>query len=126
MRRYAAGEIDSLSDLPADQIVSLKSRFGPQVQLGPGLGLLAIAFNLRKKPFDDARVRRALSLAIDREFLAEIVWGQTMAPAYSFCRPASTTPCRPRSCRGARTGRSIARRRRCGCWQKPATGRATR
>lgn len=87
VRRYAGREIDSLSDLPADQIASLKSRFGAQVQLGPGLGLLAIAFNLRKKPFDDARVRRALSLAIDREFLAEIVWGQTMAPAYSFCPP---------------------------------------
>lgn len=87
VRRYAGREIDSLSDLPADQIVSLKERFGAQVQLGPGLGLLAIAFNLRKKPFDDARVRRALSLAIDREFLAEIVWGQTMAPAYSFCPP---------------------------------------
>lgn len=87
VRRYAAGEIDSLSDLPADQIASLQKRFGAQVRLGPGLGLLAIAFNLRKAPFDDARVRRALSLAVDREFLAEIVWGQTMAPAYSFCPP---------------------------------------
>ncbi|CAO4182989.1 peptide ABC transporter substrate-binding protein [Methylorubrum populi] len=87
VRRYAAGEIDSLSDLPADQIASLKARFGAQVQLGPGLGLLAIAVNLRKKPFDDVRVRRALSLAIDREFLAAAVWGETMAPAYSLCPP---------------------------------------
>ncbi|MEH3120285.1 MAG: peptide ABC transporter substrate-binding protein [Methylorubrum populi] len=87
VRRYAGGEIDSLSDLPADQIASLKERFGAQVRLGPGLGLLAVAFDLRKKPFDDVRVRRALSLALDREFLAEIVWGQTMAPAYSFCPP---------------------------------------
>ena len=87
VRRYAAGEIDSLSDLPADQIPSLKSRFGDQVQLGPALGVLSIACNTRKAPFDDPRVRRALSLVIDREFLAEAVWGQTMAPAYSLCPP---------------------------------------
>ena len=87
VRRYAAGEIESLADLPADQIASLKQRFGPQVRLGPGLGLLAIGVNSRKKPFDDPRVRRALSLSIDREFLGAAVWGETMAPAYSFCPP---------------------------------------
>ncbi|KQT61469.1 ABC transporter substrate-binding protein [Methylobacterium sp. Leaf456] len=87
VRRYAAGEIDSLADLPADQIASLKARFGPQVRLGPGLGLMAICINTRKKPFDDERVRRALSLAIDREFIGSAVWGETMAPAYSFCPP---------------------------------------
>lgn len=87
VRRYAAGEIDSLADLPADQIASLKRRFGAQVRLGPALGLLAIGINTRKAPFGDARVRRALSLAIDREFLAQIVWGETMAPATSFCPP---------------------------------------
>ena len=87
VRRYAAAEIDSLSDLPADQIASLKARFGDQVQLGPALGLVAVGVNTRKAPFDDARVRRALSLVIDREFLAEAVWGETMSPAYSLCPP---------------------------------------
>ena len=33
------------------------------------------------------RVRRALSLVIDREFLAERLWGGTMQPAYSLCPP---------------------------------------
>ncbi|UMY16954.1 peptide ABC transporter substrate-binding protein [Methylobacterium organophilum] len=87
VRRYAAGEIDSLSDLPGDQMASLKRRFGDAVKLGPALGVLSIAVNTRKKPFDDPRVRRALSLVIDREFLAEAVWGETMDPAYSLCPP---------------------------------------
>ncbi|KQT78191.1 peptide ABC transporter substrate-binding protein [Methylobacterium sp. Leaf466] len=87
VRRYAAGEIDSLADLPGDQIASLERRFGNQVVLGPALGLYALAFNGRKAPFDDVRVRRALSLVIDREFLSEVVWGRTMAPAYSLCPP---------------------------------------
>ncbi len=87
VRRYAGGEIDSLADLPGDQIASLKARFGAEVVLGPSLGLYAIAINTAKPPFDDVRLRRALSLVIDREFLAERVWGQTMAPAYSLCPP---------------------------------------
>lgn len=85
VRRYAAGEIDSLADLPGDQIPSLQRRFGDEVVLGPALGLYALALNTAKAPFDDIRVRRALSLVIDREFLSEVVWGRTMAPAYSLC-----------------------------------------
>ena len=38
MRRYQAGELDTLPDIPADQIKSLKERFGDQVKLGPYLG----------------------------------------------------------------------------------------
>ncbi|WP_244965531.1 peptide ABC transporter substrate-binding protein [Methylobacterium soli] len=87
VRRFAAGEVDSLADLPGDQMAALKARFGDQVVLGPALGVAALAVNTRKAPFSDARVRRALSLAIDREFLADAVWGSTMAPAYALCPP---------------------------------------
>ncbi|WP_264051341.1 peptide ABC transporter substrate-binding protein [Methylobacterium flocculans] len=87
VRRYAAGEIDSLADLPGDQIASLKARFPGQVALGPALGLYALSLNTSKAPFDDVRVRRALSLVIDREFLADKLWGGTMMPAYSLCPP---------------------------------------
>lgn len=87
VRRYAGGEIDSLADLPGDQMASLKRRFGDQVVLGPALGLYALAVNTAKKPFDDVRVRRALSLVIDREFLCRRLWGETMNPAYSLCPP---------------------------------------
>ena len=85
VRRFAAGELDSLADLPGDQMASLKQRFGDQVVLGPALGLYALAVNTRKAPFDDPRLRQALSLALDREYLADALWGGTMSPAYSFC-----------------------------------------
>ena len=87
VRRYAAGEIDSLADLPVDQIADLRRRFGPQVVLGPSLGLAALAVNTRKAPFSDRRVRQALSLIIDREYLADGLNGGTMSPAYSLCPP---------------------------------------
>ncbi|KST59598.1 ABC transporter substrate-binding protein [Methylobacterium sp. GXS13] len=87
VRRYAAGELDSLSELPVDQIVDLRRRFGSQVVLGPSLGLEVLAINTRKAPFSDRRVRQALSLLIDREYLAEGLYGGTMSPAYSICPP---------------------------------------
>ncbi|HEY8565631.1 MAG TPA: peptide ABC transporter substrate-binding protein [Beijerinckiaceae bacterium] len=87
VRRYQAGEIDSLNDLPADQIKSLRERFGGQVVLGPYLGVWCFPVNTSKAPFNDVRVRQALSLVIDREFIADQIWGQTMVPAHSFVPP---------------------------------------
>ena len=43
--------------------------------------------NSSKAPFNDVKVRQALSMLIDREFVAEQIWGQTMQPGYSFMPP---------------------------------------
>ena len=87
VRRYEAGELDTTDDVPADQMKSLKQRFGNQVQVGPWLGTYYMIVNSSKAPFSDVRVRQALSMAIDREFVADQIWGQTMLPAYSFMPP---------------------------------------
>jgi oligopeptide transport system substrate-binding protein len=87
VRRYQAGELQSTSDVPADQIKFLKEQFGDQVKLAPYLGTYYLAFNTTKPPFNDVRVRQALSMVIDREFIADQIWGQTMVPAYSFVPP---------------------------------------
>ncbi|HZH50917.1 MAG TPA: peptide ABC transporter substrate-binding protein [Microvirga sp.] len=87
VRRYEAGELDTTDDVPADQMKSLKERFKDQVKLGPYLGTWYLVVNSSKAPFNDVRVRQALSMAIDREFIAEQIWGQTMQPGYSFMPP---------------------------------------
>ena len=87
IRRFEAGEIDSYSDAPADEIAYLSERFKDELHLAPSLGVYYFAFNTRKPPFDDVRVRRALSMTIDREFLAQTIWGGSMAPAYSLVPP---------------------------------------
>lgn len=55
--------IDKLASVPG-LTVSDKGGHG----IGP---LLWIAFNTAKKPFDDARVRQAISFALDREFITK-------------------------------------------------------
>lgn len=55
--------------------------------LGPSLGLETLVVNTHKAPFSDRRVRQALSLLIDREYLADGLYGGTMSPAYSLCPP---------------------------------------
>ena len=87
VRRYEAGELDTTDDLPADQMKSIKQRFGDQVKLGPWLGTWFLVVNSTKPPFSDVRVRQAISMTIDREFIADQIWGQTMQPGYSFIPP---------------------------------------
>jgi oligopeptide transport system substrate-binding protein len=82
-----AGELHFTTDIPADQVKFLKERLGDQVKIAPYLGTYYMAFNMAKKPFDDIRVRNALAMAIDREFIAEQIWGGTMIPAYGFVPP---------------------------------------
>jgi oligopeptide transport system substrate-binding protein len=86
-RRFMAGELHSTSDIPADQTKFLKEKLGDQVKISPYLGTWYFAINTAKKPFDDVRVRQALSMAIDREFIADEIWQGTMLPAYSFVPP---------------------------------------
>ncbi len=53
----------------------------PQVRLFERAGTWFIVLNTRKAPWDSAAVRRALSLALDREALAAAVFDQPTLPA---------------------------------------------
>ena len=80
MKAYQSGQImaefrgvtptqrDQLAETLGDRITTTES---------PWLSNLLVVFNTNKKPFDDPRVRRALSLAIDRWGAAERLQGST-------------------------------------------------
>lgn len=96
-RRFLAGELDMTFEFAADQLKLLKEKVGDQVHVSPNLTNEYYAFDTRTPPFDDARVRRALSMAVDRDFLAEKIFSGTRVGSYSFV-PAGLpgyTPAKP-------------------------------
>ncbi len=94
IKRFEAGEFDSYGDLPTEQLADLKAKFGDQIRVAPYLGTYYYAIKTDKKPWDNPELRKALSMAIDRDFLAEKIWANSMIPAYSFVPPgmAGYTP----------------------------------
>jgi peptide/nickel transport system substrate-binding protein len=57
----------------------LSTRFAGQLRVNPWLGTAFFFLNVRAKPFDDVRVRRALNFALDRRRMVEIYGGRQAA-----------------------------------------------
>lgn len=86
-RRYEAGELDVSYGIPLDQLKRLKANFGAQVHATPALSTEYYAFDTREAPYSDVRVRQALSMAVDRDFVANDIRSGAVIPAYSFVPP---------------------------------------
>lgn len=93
IKRFEAGELDSNDDIPTEQLADLKAKFGDQLRVGPYLGTYYFAIKTDKAPWDNVELRNAISMAIDRDLLAE-VWQNSMLPGYSMVPPgiAGYTP----------------------------------
>lgn len=71
MTEMLTGQGDLIYKLPASQQQRAKQSNNVQVYNGPRVRPAWIAWNTRRPPLDDQRVRRALVLGIDRENLAK-------------------------------------------------------
>lgn len=79
---YQNGEISFCYTIPTEEIATWKDK--PDFHVDPDLSTNYINFNVTKKPFDDPRVRKALSLAIDRNYIVNTVMKGTQTPAAAF------------------------------------------
>ena len=82
---YNAGEIAFIKDVPTEEIASLEGR--DDFFVAPMIGTYYISLNTEKEPYTNPDVRRALSLAIDREYLANTLMQGTYSPAGNFVGP---------------------------------------
>ncbi|MDE1987617.1 MAG: peptide ABC transporter substrate-binding protein [Alphaproteobacteria bacterium] len=88
IKRFRGGEFDLLTDsIPPQQISWLRRIMPRELRLSPYLLTQYVQFNYKQKPFDDLRVRRALSLAIDREIICQNVMRGGETAAYSLVPP---------------------------------------
>ena len=85
---YNSGEAQLIKTVPTDEIPSLtKAEDGGDFYVDTILGTYYISLNDQREPFTDPRVRKALSLAIDREYVANVVMQGTYSPAYNLVGP---------------------------------------
>ncbi|MEO3863306.1 ABC transporter substrate-binding protein [Acrocarpospora sp. B8E8] len=70
-----SGEADGVLNAPLSQIDSFEKLDGFSGQEAPDLAYYRVNFDMKKAPFDDVHVRRAITHAIDRKALAEGVFG---------------------------------------------------
>ncbi len=83
LNMYRAGEIDITHNIPSEQLKSLREATPGHVRIAPSLALYYLAFDLTEPPLDDARLRKALSMAIDRETLVALI-GRGEQAAYGI------------------------------------------
>ena len=85
---YNSGEAQLIKDVPTDEIPSLtKAEDGGDFYVDTILGTYYISLNDQKEPFTDPKVRKALSLAIDRDYVANTIMQGTYTPAYNLVGP---------------------------------------
>lgn len=85
LKRFRAGELDITYDVPADQIKTVEQDFPTEFRSTPYIGAYYYAFNLTDPVFkDNPKLRRALSLAIDRDILTDKITQSGEIPAWGW------------------------------------------
>ncbi|MDB6082267.1 MAG: oligopeptide transporter periplasmic oligopeptide-binding protein, partial [Gammaproteobacteria bacterium] len=84
LREYAAGQLDLTFTIPTSDLKRISQQYGAQVQTAPILGTFYLALNLSQPPMkNNEDLRQALSMAVDREAIAQQVLVD-VTPAYAF------------------------------------------
>ncbi len=89
LKRYRAGELDVTLSFPPSQIDWLRENHADDLHILPVLALSYILINHDKPPFNDIRIRKALSIAIDREIIVDRLLNDGSQPAYNIVSPAT-------------------------------------
>lgn len=90
VNRYRSGEVDMTNNaIPVDLFSRLQRDIPDEVKISPSLCTYYYEINNEQAPFDDARVRAAVKLALDRDIIANKVMGQGQTPAFGFTPPST-------------------------------------
>ena len=91
LSRYRAGELDITETIPAGRFGWLESNLGEDLRIHPYLGTFWLGINFRHSALGYSRnLRKALSLAVNREILVKTVLGAGELPGWSVVPPGIT------------------------------------
>lgn len=80
-QKYEGGEFDFLTPIPGSVVGQLKTSASKELVIGTDLATYYYNFNSKRAPFDNAKVRRGLSMAIDRKTIVEKITQGGQTPA---------------------------------------------
>ncbi|MEE2567380.1 peptide ABC transporter substrate-binding protein [Hyphobacterium marinum] len=86
-RRVRNGELDLNNEFPGQHIDRLREEIPDFVRVNPYMGTVYYSANTEHEDLSDARVRNALGMSIDRDFLAREIYRDGRPPAYSMVPP---------------------------------------
>jgi oligopeptide transport system substrate-binding protein len=86
-RNFRAGQVHITYDVLPDRIDAWRREAPDKLRVDPFLETFYVRFNCTRPPFTDARVRRALGMAIDRNAIAGPVMRGSRTPAGSIVPP---------------------------------------
>ncbi|MFT7506290.1 MAG: oligopeptide transport system substrate-binding protein [Gammaproteobacteria bacterium] len=89
-RMFRAGQLHYTSDVPLQKIPVYEAMPNTPYVQAPYLGTYYYLMNTNLAPVDDVRVRRALSMTVDRAKLAATVMQKSVYPAYSITPPGTS------------------------------------
>ncbi|MDI1334645.1 MAG: peptide ABC transporter substrate-binding protein [Lacunisphaera sp.] len=86
-RAFRAGQVDVTMAVPVTKLAGYRAAEPSALRSVPLHETRYLALNTTRPPLDDARVRRALALALDRTVLTEKVLQAGQPPAFNFIPP---------------------------------------
>ena len=82
---YQTGDVQFIKDVPTEEIPSLTGN--SEFHVDPMIGTYYVSLNIEREPFNNPDVRKALSLAIDREYVAGTLMQGTYTAAGNLIGP---------------------------------------
>ena len=88
LSRYRAGELDLTNSIPKRQLRWIRENLPDELVVAPYLGAYYYGFNMTQPPFDGSpELRRALTLAVDREIITGQITAAGEVPSYGWVPP---------------------------------------
>ncbi len=87
LQRYETGEMHFTNTVPVSQMDRLKREKPDELKISPLLGTYMYQFYIPKEPFGDVRIRKALTLAVDREIIVNFITKAGQIPAFALTPP---------------------------------------
>ena len=88
LSRFRAGELDLSNAIPKRQVDWIRENLPDELVISPYLGAYYFGFNTTLPPFENnPELRRALSLAVDRDIITGQVTNAGEVPAYGWVPP---------------------------------------